>query len=113
MGNAPNILCPRCKELFNFKYNLVSCYNKLKDTATELSSKEIFLKIWNSLLNNNENLIYSSTSFLRVTLSHYGKAVGLPATLVALLVPDVNTPPYSHRFKSLIYTKKLVKWIIP
>ena len=24
MGNAPNIPCPRCKELFNFKWNLVS-----------------------------------------------------------------------------------------
>ena len=33
MGNAPNILCPRCNELFNFKCILVSPFNKLRDTA--------------------------------------------------------------------------------
>ena len=54
-----------------------------------------------------ETLIYNSTIFLRVTLIQYYKAFGLSATPVALLVPDVNTPPYSHRFKSLIYTKTL------
>ena len=36
MGNEPNILCPRCKELFNFKCNLVSHFNMLRDTATNL-----------------------------------------------------------------------------
>ena len=42
MPNAPNILCPRCKELFKFKCKLVSHFNKLKDTATELISKGTF-----------------------------------------------------------------------
>ena len=56
-----------------------------------------------------ETLIYNSTSFLRVTLSQYGESFGLPATPVDL--PGVNTPlpPYSHRFKRLLYTKALVK----
>ena len=53
-----------------------------------------------------ETLLYNSTSLLRVTLSQHGKAFGLPATPVALLVPCLNT-------LSLIYTKKLVKCIIP
>ena len=44
-----------------------------------------------------EILIHNSTSFLRVTLGQNGEAFGLPATLVALLVPGVNNPPYSHR----------------
>ena len=60
-----------------------------------------------------ETLIYDSTIFLRVTLSQYGKVFDLPVTPVALLIADVNSPPYSHRFKILIYTKMLVKWIIP
>ena len=60
-----------------------------------------------------ETLLYNLTSLLRVTLSQHGKAFGLPATPVALLVPCLNTLSHSHRFKSLIYTKKLVKCIIP
>ena len=60
-----------------------------------------------------ETLIYNSNNFLRVTLSRYGKVFGLSATPVVLLVPGVNTPLYNHRFKSLIYTKTSVKWIIP
>ena len=35
----------------------------------------------------------NSTSYLKVTLSQYDKAFGLPVTPVALLVPGVNTPP--------------------
>ena len=60
-----------------------------------------------------ETLIYYSTSLFRVTLSPYGKAFGLPVTLAVLLVPGVNTPPNSHRFKSFLYIKTLVKWVIP
>ena len=60
-----------------------------------------------------EILIYNSTSILRVIFSQYGKAFGLPATSVALVVPGVNTPDDNHWFKSLFYTKTLVKWIIP
>ena len=47
----------KAKELFNFKCNIVPCFSKLRDTTTELDSKETFLKTWNSLLNINENLI--------------------------------------------------------
>ena len=53
-----------------------------------------------------ENLLYNSTNFLRVTLIHYGKAFGLPATPVALLVTCVNTPPYSHRLRALSILKR-------
>ena len=58
-----------------------------------------------------EIVIYNTNRFLRVTLSQYSKAIGIPATPVALLLPGINTPPYSHRFKNLLYTKTLVKWI--
>ena len=60
-----------------------------------------------------ETLICNATSFLRVTLNQYGKAFGLPATTVALLIPSVNTSPFSHKFNSLLYSKTLLKWIIP
>ena len=53
-------------------------------------------------------LIYNSTSFLLVTHSQCGKAFVLLVTPVTLLVPGVNIPPHSHRFKRLIYTKTLV-----
>ena len=54
----------------------------------------------------------NSTSYLKVTFSQYDKAFGLPVTPVALLVPGVKPHLYSHRFKSLRYTKT-VKWITP
>ena len=60
-----------------------------------------------------ETLIYNSTSFLRITLREYSKPSDLPATPVSLLVPGINTPPDSHRFKSLLNIKTLVKWIFP
>ena len=50
MGDVPNVLCPRCKELFNFRN---SCFS----TAAKLGSKETFWKNWNLLLSNNGNLI--------------------------------------------------------
>ena len=37
-------------EFSNFKYTLVSQFNKLQDTAAELGSKDTFLRTWNSLL---------------------------------------------------------------
>ena len=43
----------RINEFSNFKYNLVSRFNKLQDTATELGSKDTFLRTCNSLLNYN------------------------------------------------------------
>ena len=41
----------KINEFSNFKYNLVSRFNKLQDTAPELGSKDTFLRTWNSLLN--------------------------------------------------------------
>ena len=48
-----------------------------------------------------------------MTLTQYVKAFGLHSTPVALLVPGVNTLPCSHRFKSLLYTKILLKSTSP
>ena len=46
----------KISELSNFKGNLVSGFNKLKDMPVELGSKESFLRKWNSLLNTNGTL---------------------------------------------------------
>ena len=40
----------------------------LRDTASELDSKETFVKAWSSLF----------TNFVRLTLSQYGRAFDLP-----------------------------------
>ena len=56
MGNAPNVVCPRCKKLFYFKGNLAFRFSKLRLTAAELGSKGNFLKTWNSILNVNGNV---------------------------------------------------------
>ena len=41
----------KINEFSNFKYNLVSRFNKLQDTAPELGSKDTFLRTWDSRLN--------------------------------------------------------------
>ena len=46
----------KINEFSNFKYNLVSQLNKLQDSATELASKDTFLRTCNSLLNYDQNL---------------------------------------------------------
>ena len=94
MDSLPNILCLICKKLFNFKCKLVSCFNKASDTATNL-----------------ETLTCNLTKFLKVVLRQYLNVFGLPAKLIALLLPGVNTSPYSHKFNSPICTKSLVEWI--
>ena len=38
----------KINEFSNVKYNLVSRFNKLQDTATELGSKDTFLRTWDS-----------------------------------------------------------------
>ena len=38
--------------------------------------------------------MYNEGSFFRVTLSQYGKDLGLPTASVALLVSGVNTQPF-------------------
>ena len=53
-------------EFSNFKYNLVSRFNKLQDTDTELGSKDTFLRTWNSLPKYNRNLNIQFNSFLSV-----------------------------------------------
>ena len=45
----------KINELSNYKGNLVSRFNKLSDTASELGFKETYLKTWNSELYNNGN----------------------------------------------------------
>ena len=104
IDNAPNILCPRCKELFNFTCKLVSCLNKSTDAATELVSKKSFFE-------DQETLAYNLTRFLKVISSQHANLFGLPTKPVALLVSGVNTSSYSYKFNSLIYPKTLVKWI--
>ena len=65
-GNVPNALCPRGKELFNF---IQSCFS----IAAKVTSKETFLKIWNSLLSNNGKLIIQVSYFCQSLLHqlHY------------------------------------------
>ena len=46
----------KINEFSDFKDYLVSRFNKLEDTATELGSKDSFLRTWNSLLNYNRSL---------------------------------------------------------
>ena len=43
-------------ELSNYKGNLISRFNVLREMSTELGSKKSFLRKWNSLLNINETL---------------------------------------------------------
>ena len=47
----------KINEFSNFKYNLVSRFNNLQDTAIELGSKNTFWRTWNSLLNLIKALI--------------------------------------------------------
>ena len=46
----------KINEFSNFKYNLVSQFNKLQDTATELGSKSASLRTWKSLLNYDQSI---------------------------------------------------------
>ena len=46
----------KTSELSNFKGNLVSRFNKLKDMSIELGSKESFLRKWNPCLDTNGTL---------------------------------------------------------
>ena len=70
MGNATNILCPRCKEQEESQhyFNLLQAsqnysetsklsqnftHTYLRDTSSELDLEETFVKAWRYLLNNN------------------------------------------------------------
>ena len=46
----------KINKLWNFKHNLVSRFNNLQGNATELGSKDTFLRTWYSLLNYNWSL---------------------------------------------------------
>ena len=46
----------KISKLSNFKGNLVSRFNKLKDMSVKLGFKESFLRKWNSPLNTNGTL---------------------------------------------------------
>ena len=63
---AFNEVYDKINEFSNFKHNLVFRFNKLQDTATELGSKDTFLRIQNSLLNYNRSLNMKFNSFLSV-----------------------------------------------
>ena len=68
MGNVPNILCPRCKNLFNFKCN-VKCnfkYKSLYYCWTELK-RNLFEDLELYFKYKSKTLLYSSTSSLRVS----------------------------------------------
>ena len=84
MGNASNILCPRCKELF--KCNLISLL------VLNWTQKKPFWRSGTPFSTILETLLYNSTSFLRVCYT---------SCLTSLWV----LIPYSHKFKSFIYTK--------
>ena len=43
--DTPNIRRRRCKDVYNFKCNLVSHFNKLRDTAAVLGSKDKGLEL--------------------------------------------------------------------
>ena len=62
----------KISELSNFKGNLLSRFNKLKDMSVELGSKESFLRKWNSLLNTNGtlNIQFNYPWKLLMVLSH-------------------------------------------
>ena len=62
----------KISELSNFKGNLFSRFNKLKDMSVELGSKESFLRKWNSLLNTNGtlNIQFNYPWKLLMVLSH-------------------------------------------
>ena len=45
----------KINEFPNFKNNLVCQFNKIQDTATQLGSKDTFLRTWNSLLNYDQS----------------------------------------------------------
>ena len=46
----------KINELSNYKGNLISRFNVMREMSTELGSKRSFLNRWNSLLNINETL---------------------------------------------------------
>ena len=75
MGNPTNILCSRCKELFNLRFNLASLL--LLNWGQRKTSRET----WNTPLNYNGKLNMQSE------LIFSGSAVP-----VALLVHGVNAP---------------------
>ena len=88
----------KINELSNFKCNLFSCFNKLRDTADDLGWKKAFFRTWNSILNNNRNLnIQFNQLFFLSTMPHSnfkrfqiiylvnaGKPLGLPVLSTAL-----------------------------
>ena len=66
LGKAFNEGYDKINEFSSFKCNLVSRFNKFQDTVTELSSKDTFLRTWNSLLNYNWSLNMQFNYFLYV-----------------------------------------------
>ena len=93
MGNTPNIICPRCKEYFNFKCILSLASTSLEILLLNWTKKRPFWRPGTPFYTIMKTLIYNSANFIIVALDKYGKAFGLPATPVGLLVLGINTPP--------------------
>ena len=72
---AFNEVYDKINEFSNFKHNLVFRFNKLQDTATELGSKDTFLRTQNSLLNYNRSLNMKFNSFLSVIPQSNSKTI--------------------------------------
>ena len=72
---AFNEVYDKINEFSNFKHNLVFRFNKLQDIATELGSKDTFLRIQNSLLNYNRSLNMKFNSFLSVMPQSNSKTI--------------------------------------
>ena len=74
-GKAFNEAYDKINEFSNFKYILVSWFDKLQDTATELGSGDTFLRTWNFLLNYNQSLNIQFNSFLSIILQSNSKKI--------------------------------------
>ena len=59
----------KINELSNYKGNLISRFNTLRDMAIELDLKESFLKKWNLLINLNGTLNVKNLVSLQIPLS--------------------------------------------
>ena len=83
----------------NFKWNLVSQFNKPRDTTTNLCSKNTFLMIWNSILNYNWSLIYNLVDFVfSVIPQSYSKKIQLFQLVNMINHSGLSVPNVLHEY---------------
>ena len=83
----------------NFKCNLVSQFNKPRDTTTNLRSKNAFLMIWNSILNYNWSLIYNLVDFVFSVIPHsYSKKIQLFQLVNMINHSGLSVPNVLHEY---------------